>query len=89
MAFQLITEILRPFKVAHLSDVVAVLVDGPEPDQNIDGDEVPCWCVCLLDADGELFGRCIYFDSFDAATESGKHVSDLCGLELVFEACSD
>lgn len=35
---------------------VAVQIDGPYADINRDGDEVPVWPVCAIDADGEPVG---------------------------------
>ena len=35
---------------------VAVQVDGPFSNQNRDGDEVPEWTVCVIDADGDPIG---------------------------------
>lgn len=64
----------------------AVFFDGPQSDQNRDGDEIPVWSVYVGDEDGipvDSVYRCL---SFSAAQQLAHRIAEDRGLELIAEA---
>ena len=66
-----------------------VFFDGPQPDQNRDGDEIPVWFVYVGDEEAEPVGRVYRFHDFNAAEELAKQMSRDRRLELIHEASPD
>ena len=52
-----------------------VFFDGPQSDQNNDGDEIPSWLVYVGDEDAEPVGRVYKFHDFKAAEELAAQMS--------------
>jgi hypothetical protein len=65
---------------------VCVLFDGPEPDVNRDGDEVPVWTVCAADEDGDPIGTVYSIYSFSRAEALAQKMADDRRLEYVCDA---
>ncbi len=64
----------------------AVFFDGPEPDQNHDGDEIPTWSVYVGDEDGRPVDQVYRCLSFSAAERLAQRIAEDRGLELIAEA---
>ena len=63
-----------------------VFFDGPQSDQNQDGDEVPVWCVYIGDEEAEPVGTVYRCHNFTAAEQLAKRMSQDRRLELIHEA---
>ena len=64
----------------------AVFFDGPEPDRNRDGDEIPTWSVYVGDEDGvpvDQVYRCL---SFGTAQRLAQRIAEDRGIELISDA---
>ena len=66
-----------------------VFFDGPQSDQNHDGDEIPVWFVYIGDEDAEPTGKVYKFHDFKAAGELARQMSSDRRLELIQEATPD
>jgi hypothetical protein len=66
-----------------------VFFDGPQSDQNHDGDEIPAWFVYVGDEEAEPVATVYKFHDFTAAEELAKSMSHDRRLELVHEANPD
>ena len=63
-----------------------VFFDGPQSDQNADGDEIPLWVVYVGDEDAEPVGKVYHSHDFEAAGELARQMSRDRRLELINEA---
>ena len=63
-----------------------VFFDGPQSDQNQDGDEIPAWLVYVGDEHADPTGTVYKFHNFKAAEELAKRMSQDRRLELIHEA---
>jgi len=63
-----------------------VLVDGPYPTVDREGEEIPEWTVCLGDEEGEVIGKVYRCLDLGTAKELGRKMSRDRRLELVDEA---
>ncbi len=63
-----------------------ILVDGPFPDVNHDGDEIPTWSVFAADDELEPAGTVYRFFSYVKAVELAKKMAKDRRVELVLEA---
>jgi hypothetical protein len=75
------TPIARPWR--------GVFFDGPQSDQNADGDEIPVWFVYVGDEDAEPVGKVYHSHDFKAAGELARRMASDRGLELINEATPD
>lgn len=66
-----------------------VFFDGPQPDRNADGDEIPVWLVYVGDQDAEPVGKVYHSHDFQAAENLARQMSRDRGLELIHEAMPD
>jgi len=66
-----------------------VFFDGPQSDQNPDGDEIPAWLVYIGDEDAEPTGTVYKFHNFQAAETLAKQMSHDRRLDLIHEANPD
>jgi len=66
-----------------------VFFDGPQSDQNRDGEEIPVWLVYVGDEDAEPTGTVYTFHDFKAADELAKQMAHDRRLELIHEANPD
>jgi hypothetical protein len=73
----------------HTGQWRGVFFDGPQSDQNHDGDEIPVWFVYVGDEDAEPVGTVYRFHNFKAAEELAKRMSEDRRLELIHEANPD
>ena len=64
----------------------AVYFDGPQSDQNHDGDEIPAWFVYIGDDEAEPVSHLSKFHNFDIAEQHAKHLAQSRRLELIHEA---
>lgn len=67
---------------------VAVSCDGPFADQNQDGDEIPCWVVCVIDEDGDPCGKVYQCGSLAGARNLAARMAEDRKLELVDDSMS-
>lgn len=63
--------------------------DGPQSDQNHDGDEIPVWFVYVGDEDAEPVGTVYKFHDSKAAEALARQMSRDRRLELIHEADPD
>jgi len=66
-----------------------VFFDGPQSDQNHDGDEIPVWFVYIGDDEAEPVSHLTKFHNFDIAEQHAKHLAQARRLELIHEANPD
>ena len=66
-----------------------VFFDGPQSDQNRDGDEIPAWLVYVGDEQAEPVGTCYKFHNFTAAQSLADRMARDRHLELINEASPD
>jgi hypothetical protein len=52
-----------------------VFFDGPQPDQNQDGDEIPAWFVYVGNEEAEPVGKVDKFHDFKAAEDAARRMS--------------
>ena len=67
----------------------SVFFDGPQSDQDRDGDEIPVWLVYVGDEDAEPTGTVYKFHDFKAADALARQMANDRRLELVHEANPD
>jgi hypothetical protein len=63
-----------------------VFFDGPEPDQDREGEEVPVWHVYIGDEDAAPVGKVYRCHSFKGAEALAKRMAKDRRLELIQEA---
>ncbi len=63
-----------------------VFFDGPEPQQNADGDEIPTWSVYVGDEEAEPTGTVYTCFSFSVAQDLANRMARDRRLELIHEA---
>ena len=63
-----------------------IFFDGPQSDQNADGDEIPVWFVYVGDEEAEPTDTVYKLHSFQAAEQLAKRMSQDRRLELIHEA---
>ena len=63
-----------------------IFFDGPQSDQNHEGDEIPAWLVYVGDADAEPTDTVYKFHNFKAAEQLAQRMSRDRRLELIHEA---
>ena len=66
-----------------------VFFDGPQSDQNHDGDEIPAWFVYVGDEEAEPVATVYKFHNFKPAEELAKRMSNDRRLDLIHEANPD
>ncbi len=63
-----------------------VFFDGPQSDQNPDGDEIPVWTVYIGDEEANPISNLRTFHNYDIASEQAEHLARRWNLELVQDA---
>ena len=63
-----------------------IFFDGPQSDQNHDGDEIPVWVVYVGDEEAEPTDTVYKLHNFTAAEQLAKRMSHDHRLELIHEA---
>ncbi len=63
-----------------------IFFDGPQPDQNHDGDEIPAWLVYVGDEEAEPTDTVYKLHNFAAAEQLAKRMSHDRRLELIHDA---
>jgi hypothetical protein len=63
-----------------------IFFDGPQSDQNHDGDEIPVWVVYVGDAEAEPTDTVYKLHNFKSAEELAKRMAQDRRLELIHEA---
>ena len=63
-----------------------VFCEGPEPDQDPEGEEIPVWHVFIGDEDGEPVGKVYKCHSFGGAEALAQRMAKDRHLELIHEA---
>jgi len=66
-----------------------VFFDGPQSDQNQDGDEIPVWVVYVGDEDANPVGKVYHSHDFKAAEQLAQDMARDRRLELINEAMPD
>jgi hypothetical protein len=66
-----------------------IFFDGPQSDQNADGDEIPVWVVYIGDEDANPVGKVYRSHDFKAAQQLAQDMARDRRLELINEAMSD
>ena len=66
-----------------------VFFDGPEPDQDSEGDEIPVWVVYVGDEEAEPVGKVYRCHSFAPAQSLAERMAKDRRLELIHEAMPD
>ena len=64
----------------------AVYFDGPQPDRDREGDEIPAWVVYVGDADAEPTSTVYTCHDFAAAEQLAKRMAADRRLDLIHEA---
>jgi len=64
----------------------AVYFDGPQPDRDRDGEEVPAWTVYVGDADAEPTGQIYTLHHFKSAELLAHQMASDRRLDLIHEA---
>ena len=63
-----------------------VFFDGPQPQQNADGDEIPTWCVYVGDEEAEPTGTVYTCFTFSFALDLANRMARDRRLELIQDA---
>ena len=64
----------------------AVFFDGPQPDRDAEGEEIPAWVVYVGDSDAEPVSHLQHFRSFQIAEDVARHLASTKHLDLIHEA---
>lgn len=64
----------------------AVFFEGPQPDRNPDGDEIPVWSVYVGDEEAIPVGHVYRSHSFAYAAQLARRIAEDRGLELITDA---
>jgi hypothetical protein len=73
----------------NINPAVAVFCDGPEPDRNHDGDEIPVWSVYVGDDQADPVDTVYSLHDYIAAVHLAARIAEDRRLELVNEAMPD
>jgi hypothetical protein len=65
---------------------LGVFFDGPQPDQNRDGDEIPVWFVYVGNEDAGPVGKVYTCHDYHAADQLARKMAQDRRLELIHEA---
>jgi hypothetical protein len=65
-----------------------VFFDGPQPDQDTEGEEIPVWVVYVGDEDAEPIGKVYQCHSFKLGDALARRMAQDRRLELIAEATS-
>ena len=65
-----------------------VFFDGPQADQNQDGDEIPVWVVYVGDEEASPVSTVYNLHNFEAAEKLARRMSHDRRLELIHEAAN-
>ena len=68
---------------------LGVFFDGPQSDQNHDGDEIPMWVVYVGDQDANPVGKVYTVGSYAYASQLARTIARERNLELIDEAMPD
>jgi hypothetical protein len=71
---------------SNVGDYRAVFFDGPEPDRDREGEEVPVWAVYVGDEHAEPTGKVYHVHNFKSAETLAKRMSEDRRLDLIHEA---
>jgi hypothetical protein len=63
-----------------------VFFDGPQPDQDVEGEEIPVWLVYVGNEEAEPVGKVYRCHSFGPAEDLAKQMAKDRRLELIREA---
>ena len=63
-----------------------IFFDGPQSDQNHDGDEIPVWLVYIGDEEAEPTDTVYKFHNFKPAEELATRIAQDRRLEIIHEA---
>jgi hypothetical protein len=66
-----------------------IFFDGPQPDQNHDGDEIPIWLVYVGDEDAQPVSTVYHCHRFKSAEGLARRMARDRRLELIHEAMPD
>ena len=64
----------------------AVFFDGPQPDRDPEGEEIPTWVVYVGDSDAEPVSHLQHFRCFQIAEDVARHLANTKHLDLIHEA---
>jgi hypothetical protein len=64
----------------------AVYFDGPQPDLDQDGEEIPVWVVYVGDDEAEPVSHLQHFRSFQIAEDVARHLASTKRLDLIHDA---
>ena len=64
----------------------AVYFDGPQPERNHDGDEIPVWVVYVGDSDAEPTGTVYHCHDFTEAEALARQMAHDRRIDLIHEA---
>ena len=64
----------------------AVYLDGPQPDRDAEGEEIPAWTVYVGDADAEPVGQIYTLHHFKSAELLAYQMASDRRLDLIHEA---
>ena len=65
-----------------------VYFDGPQPDQDPEGEEIPVWVVCVGDEEAEPVSTVYHVYNFARAQALAERMSRDRRLELIHEAAT-
>lgn len=82
LARQTVSALQAQADKARNESPLSVNIDGPEPVQDRDGDEVPSWTVCVIDADGDPVGTVYRLTNHGAAVALAARMADDRNLNL-------
>ena len=71
---------------SNVGDYRAVFFDGPEPDRDREGEEVPVWSVYVGDEHADPVGKVYTVHNFKSAEQLAKRMSEDRRLDLIHEA---
>ena len=63
-----------------------VYFDGPQPDQDHEGEEIPVWVVYIGDDEAEPVSHLQHFRSFQIAEDVARHLASTKRLDLINDA---
>lgn len=78
----------QPEKLPHRSGATCVVCDGPYPDQDREGEEIPVWSVFVADDDGNEIGKVYKCYSQRSAESLAAKIAKDRRLELVRESAA-
>jgi hypothetical protein len=64
----------------------AVYFDGPQPDRDAEGEEIPAWVVYVGDADAEPVAQVYTCHNFTSAEQLARQMAADRRLDLIHEA---